>query len=116
MAGPGPTMSTSDSSNVMSITWPFPVWSRCRSAASTANAPRMPVTSSASAIGGSVGGPLRAVARAGARDLDHGGGEVGQMAAGGRPGEDRRQVEYHQPRQGAVAVSAQGEILPWGAR
>ena len=55
--GPGPTMSTSDSSRLMSITWPWPVRSRWRSAASTANAPRRPVTSSASAIGGSVGGP-----------------------------------------------------------
>ena len=41
----------------MSITCPSPVASRWRIAASTANAPFSPVTSSARAIGGSVGGP-----------------------------------------------------------
>ena len=114
MAGPGPTMSTSDSSRLMSITWPSPVRSRWRSAASTAKAPRMPVTSSARAIGGRVGGPVRLAG--GVRQRGHAfshGAEPGAVGVGaglpvaGHPQHHQAGVLRQQHRLGVEAQPLQ---------
>ena len=69
-----------DSSRLTSTTWPSPVRSAWRSAASVAKAPTSAVTSSVTAIGGSSGGPSGSPSSAGKAAQRLGdGGEAGML-------------------------------------